>query len=100
MSQSGRQVGPAPMMEDMTVTTCPGARSAQPRRLRALLAGELAELPAGIRPARRRDAFRTAVVFAHSIERPRRHPPRLRKLIPLRPLRLAVYWLTGLTIVL
>src|SRR6266536_2861062 len=31
---------------------------------------------------------------------PRRHPLRLRKLIPLRPLRLAVYGLTGLAIAL
>lgn len=53
-----------------------------------------------MRPARRRDAVRVAVVFARSMERPRRHPPRLRKLIPLRPLRLALYGLTGLAIVL
>lgn len=33
------------------MTTRYGARSAQPRRLSALLASELAELPAGIRPA-------------------------------------------------
>ena len=71
------------------------------RALRRRLAGELRAMrPAGVRPARRRDAIRVAVVFTRSMERPRRHPPQLRKLVPLRPLRLAVYWLTGLIIVL
>lgn len=78
-----------------------GVRSTRPQRLHTLLASELAARPsAGVRPARRCDAVRVALVFARSMERPRRHPPRLRKLIPLRPLRVALYGLTGLAIVL
>jgi hypothetical protein len=75
-------------------------RARSPRQhLRVWLASELAKLPAGVRPARRRDAFQLAVLFARSIERPRRHPPQARKLIPLRPLRLTVYTLLGLATV-
>jgi hypothetical protein len=98
-----RRPGPsnaAPLQQEVPTViqsrTIPSARSS---RLRAqLTAGLSDEPPTGVRLARRRDALRIAAVFARSLERPRRHPPRVQTLIPLHPIRLTLFWLTGLLI--